>query len=94
MTITNVESMEVTVPYKVTLMKDMVDDDTQTHKHLSDLLGCYAGCWKSYRRVNLVFDQLKEPGFYKLQPNVNHNDVCSYNIGYDPKNVPVNGYYS
>lgn len=89
MTMTNVESVEVTVPYKVTLMKDMVDDDTQTrciYQTYSQNVTLAAG---ETKHVNLVFDQLKEPGFYKMIANVNHNDVCSYNIGYDPKNVPV-----
>ena len=89
MTITNVESVEVTVPYKVTLMKDMVDDDTQTHsiyQTYSQNVKLAAG---ETKHVDLVFNKLTEPGFYNLTANVNHNDVCSYNIGYDPKNVPV-----
>ena len=89
MTITNVESMEVTVPYKVTLMKDMVDDDTQTHSIYQTYSQDVTLAAGETKHVNLVFDQLKEPGFYKMTANVNHNDVCSYNIGYDPKNVPV-----
>lgn len=89
MTIINLESKEVTVPYKVTLMKDMVDEDTQTHsiyKTYSEDVTLAAG---ETKYVDLVFDDLKEPGFYKMTANVNHNDVCSYNIGYDPQNVPV-----
>ena len=89
MTITNVESVEVTVPYKVTLMKDMVDDDTQTHSIYQTYSKDVTLAAGETKHVNLVFDQLNEPGFYKLTANVNHNDVCAYNIGYDPKNVPV-----
>ena len=89
MTMTNVESVEVTVPYKVTLMKDMVDDDTQTrsiYQTYSQNVTLAAG---ETKHVDLVFDKLTEPGFYKMTANVNHNDVCAYNIGYDPKNVPI-----
>lgn len=31
MTITNIETIPVTTTYKVTILRDMVDDDTQTH---------------------------------------------------------------
>ncbi len=89
MTMINLESKEINVPYKVTLMKDMVDEDTQTHsiyKTYSENVTLAAG---ETKYVDLVFDDLKEPGFYKMTANVNYNDVCSYNIGYDPQNVPV-----
>ncbi len=89
MTMTNIESVEVTVPYKVTIMKDMVDDATQTrsiYQTYSQNVTLAAG---ETKHVDLVFNELTEPGFYKMIANVNHNDVCAYNIGYDPKNVPV-----
>lgn len=89
MTITNIESMEVTVPYKVTLMRDMVDDDTQTHSIYQTYSQDVTLAAGETKHVDLVFDGLKEPGFYNLTANVDHNDVCSYNIGYDPKNVPI-----
>ena len=89
MTITNIESMEVTVPYKVTLTKDMVDDDTQTHSIYQTYSQDVTLAAGETKYVDLVFDSLKEPGFYNMTANVNHNDVCSYNIGYDPKNVPI-----
>ena len=89
MTITNIESMEVTVPYKVTLMRDMVDDDTHTHSIYQTYSQDVTLAAGETKHVDLVFDGLKEPGFYNLTANVDHNDVCSYNIGYDPKNVPI-----
>lgn len=89
MTVTNIESMEVTVPYKVTLMRDMVDDDTQTHSIYQTYSQDVTLAAGETKHVDLVFDGLKEPGFYNLTANVDHNDVCSYNIGYDPKNVPI-----
>lgn len=91
MTITNIESMEVAVPYKVTLMRDMVDDDTQTHSIYQTYSQDVTLAAGETKHVDLVFDGLKEPGFYNLTANVDHNDVCSYNIGYDPKNVPIKG---
>ena len=89
MTIINIESKEVTVPYTVTLMRDMVDEDTQTHsiyQTYTENVTLEAG---ETKHVDLIFSDLKEPGFYKMTANVNHNDVCTYNIGYDPQNVPV-----
>lgn len=41
------------------------------------------------KHVDLSFKNLREPGFYKLIANVNNNDVCSYNIGFDPQNAPI-----
>lgn len=89
MTMTNIESVEVMVPYKVTLTKDMVDADTQTHTVYKTYMKNVTLAAGETKHVDLVFDDLQEPGFYRLTANVNNNDICSYNIGYDPKNVPV-----
>lgn len=89
MTIINIESKEVTVPYTVTLMRDMVDEDTQTHSIYQTYTENVTLAAGETKHVDLIFSDLKEPGFYKMTANVNHNDVCTYNIGYDPQNVPV-----
>ena len=89
MTIINIESKEITVPYTVTLMRDMVDEDTQTHSIYQTYTENVTLAAGETKHVDLIFSDLKEPGFYKMTANVNHNDVCTYNIGYDPQNVPV-----
>ena len=89
MTITNIESIGVTIPYKVTIMRDMVDDETQTNTSYQTYTTDVTLAAGETKHVDLPFKNLREPGFYKLIANVNNNDVCSYNIGFDPQNVPI-----
>lgn len=87
MTITNIETIPVTTTYKVTILRDMVDDDTQTHsvyQTYQQEVTLEAG---ETQHVDLLFDNLTAAGFYKLTANVNNNDVCSYNIGYNPTDI-------
>ena len=87
MTITNIESIPVTTTYKITILQDMVDDDTQTrsiYQTYQKDVTLEAG---ETQHVDLSFDNLNVPGFYKLTANVNNNDVCAYTIGYDPTGI-------
>ena len=87
MTMTNVETEEVTVPYTVTLYRDMVDDETGTHSvyytNTTDVTIPAGGTVAETMEMKDVM----EPGFYQLIASVNGNDVCSYNIGYDPTGI-------
>lgn len=87
MTITNNENIPVTTNYKVTILRDRVDDDTQTHSIYQSYQQEVALAAGETKHIDLNFDQLNEPGFYKLIANVNNNDVCSYTIGYDPTSI-------
>ena len=84
MNITNYESIELTVPYKVQLFSDMVDTATGTHTLLKEYttdvtLG--AGETKS---ATIEFADITTPGFYRMNAIVNGKDICSYYIGYNP----------
>ena len=87
MTMTNVETEEVTVPYTVTLYRDMVDDETGTHSvyytNTTDVTIPAGGTVAETMEMKDVM----EPGFYQLIASVNGNDVCTYNIGYDPTGI-------
>ncbi|MGP1525299.1 acetylxylan esterase [Prevotella multiformis] len=89
MTITNLETVPVKVPYKVTLTKDMVDKDTQTHSVYKTYVQEVTLGAGETRHVDQPFDGLDEPGFYRMTASVDNNTVCSYNIGYAPRRVPV-----
>lgn len=87
MTMTNVESEALTVPYTITLYRDMVDEDTGTrsvYKTYGKEVTLPAGATVT---ETLTMDDLTEPGFYQLIAQVNGNDVCIYNIGYDPTGI-------
>ena len=87
MTITNIETIPVTTTYRVTILRDMVDDDTQTrsiYQTYQQEVTLGAG---ETKHVDLQFDNLTAAGFYKLTANVNNNDVCAYNIGYNPTGI-------
>lgn len=87
MTMTNVETESVTVPYTVTLYRDMVDDETGTHSvyytNTTDVTIPAGGTVAETMEMKDVM----EPGFYQLIASVNGNDVCTYNIGYDPTGI-------
>ena len=87
MTMTNVETEEVTVPYTVTLYRDMVDDETGTHSvyytNTTDVTIPAGGTVTETMEMKDVM----EPGFYQLIASVNGNDVCTYNIGFDPTGI-------
>lgn len=87
MTMTNVETEEVTVPYTVTLYRDMVDGETGTHSvyytNTTDVTIPAGGTVTETMEMKDVM----EPGFYQLIASVNGNDVCTYNIGYDPTGI-------
>ncbi len=87
MTMTNVETEEVTVPYTVTLYRDMVDEETGTHSvyytNTTDVTIPAGGTVTETMEMKDVM----EPGFYQLIASVNGNDVCTYNIGYDPTGI-------
>ena len=87
MTITNIESVPVTTTYKVNVLRDMVDDDTQTHSVYQTYQQEVTLAAGETKHVDLSFDKLTTAGFYKLTANVNNNDVCSYNIGYNPTGI-------
>ena len=89
MTITNKGNRKLTVAYKVVLTKDMVDEGTYTHSIYQTYAKDVKLAGGETRHVDMLFDKLKEPGFYKMTALVNGKDVCSYNIGYDPRNVPI-----
>ena len=87
MTMTNVETEELTVPYTITIYRDMVDEDTNTHsiyKTYSKDVTLAAGATVT---ETIDMDGLTEPGFYQMIASVNGNDVCTYNIGYDPTGI-------
>lgn len=86
-TLTNTETVPLTVPYTVYVYHDMIDETTLTYplfqKYSLDV-ELTAG---ETRQVTLPFSNLDTPGFYRMTANVNGNDVCSYNIGYDPTGI-------
>ena len=87
MTMTNVETEDVTVPYTITIYRDMVDEKTNTHsiyKTYSKEVTLAAGA--TVTETIDMYD-LTEPGFYQLIASVNGNDVCTYNIGFDPTGI-------
>ena len=83
MTMTNVETEAATVPYTVTLYRDMVDDETGTHSvyytNTTDVTIPAGGTVTETMEMKDVM----EPGFYQMIASVNGNDVCAYNIGFD-----------
>lgn len=87
MTMTNVETEAVTVPYTVTLYRDMVDEETGTHSvyytNTTDVTIPAGGTVTETMEMKDVM----EPGFYQLIASVNGNDVCIYNIGFDPTGI-------
>lgn len=87
MTITNIETIPVTTAYKVTILRDMVDDDTQTHSIYQTYQKDVTLEAGETQHIDLTFDNLNIPGFYKMTANVNNNDVCDYTIGYDPTGI-------
>ena len=87
MTITNIETIPVTTTYKVTILRDMVDDDTQTRSIYQTYQQEVTLAAGETKHVDILFDKLTAAGFYKLTANVNNNDVCSYNIGYNPTGI-------
>ena len=89
LTLTNIESTEVSVPCKLTLVRDMVDADTETHSIYQTYEQDVTLAAGETKHVDIMLDRLTEPGFYNLTANVNHDDILAYNIGYDPQNVPV-----
>ena len=86
-TITNAEATEVTVPYTVNLYRDMVDDATQTHSLYQTYATDVTLAPGETKTVELDFEQLTTPGFYRMNAAVNGNAVCSYIIGYDPTHI-------
>ena len=87
MTMTNVETEDLAVPYTITLYRDMVDEGTGTrsvYKTYGKEVTLPAGATVT---ETLTMDDLAEPGFYQLIAQVNGNDVCIYNIGYDPTGI-------
>ena len=87
MTMTNVENEELTVPYTITLYPDIVDATTGTrsvYKTYTKQVTLPAGATVT---ETLEMTDLAEPGFYQLIAQVNGNDVCVYNIGYDPTGI-------
>lgn len=87
MTMTNVEAEDVTVPYTITIYRDMVDEETGTHSvyrtYTTDVTLPAGGTTTE----TIDMTDLDEPGFYQLIASVDGNDVCSYNIGYDPTGI-------
>lgn len=87
MTMTNVETEDVTVPYTVTLYRDMVDDETGTHSvYYTDTTDVTIPAGGTVTETMEMKDVM-EPGFYQLIASVNGNDVCTYNIGFDPTGI-------
>lgn len=87
MTMTNVETEAVTVPYTVTLYRDMVDDETGTHSvHYTNTTDVTIPAGGTVTETMEMKDVI-EPGFYQLIASVNGNDVCTYNIGFDPTGI-------
>lgn len=84
MTLTNIESVDVTTTYRATITRDMVDDDTQTHSVYQTYEQSVTIGAGETRHVDLSLAGLTAPGFYKLTANVGGNDVCAYTIGVDP----------
>lgn len=74
-TLTNRESAGVTVTVDVQLMTDMYTD----YRSYSQEVSIGAGETK-----NVDTPLELEPGFYRMVVNANHNNVCTYTIGYDP----------
>lgn len=87
MTMTNVEAEEVTVPYTVTLYRDMVDDETGTHSVYQTYTTNVTIAAGATVTETIEMNDLTEPGFYQMIASVNGNDVCAYNIGYDPTGI-------
>lgn len=87
MTMTNVEAEEVTVPYTITIYRDMVDEETGKHSvyrtYTTDVTLPAGGTTTE----TIDMTDLNEPGFYQLIASVDGNDVCTYNIGYDPTGI-------
>ena len=87
MTLTNLESVQLSVSYVVDLTKDMVDDQTGTHspylRYATDVILAPG----ETKTVDLPFTDLKTPGFYNMTATVNDNCVCAYTIGYDPTGI-------
>ena len=89
LTLTNIETVDVSVPCKVIIMKDMVDADTQTHSIYQTYTQDVTLKAGETKHIDVMFTDLTEPGFYQMTASANNNTVCSYNIGYDPTNVPI-----
>ena len=89
LTLTNIETVDVSVPCKVIIMKDMVDEDTQTHSIYQTYTQDVTLKAGETKHVDVMFTDLTEPGFYQMIASANNNTVCSYNIGYDPTNIPI-----
>lgn len=87
MTMTNVEAESVTVPYTITLYRDMVDDATGTHSVYQTYTTNVTIAAGATVTETIEMDDLTEPGFYQMIASVNGNDVCAYNIGYDPTGI-------
>lgn len=87
MTMTNVENEELTVPYTIILYRDMVDEETHTHSiYRTYTTDVTIGAGETVT-TDLEMTDLDEPGFYQMIAQVNGNDVCSYNIGFDPTGI-------
>ena len=87
MTMTNVETIDVTVPYKVLISNDMVDTDTETRDVAQTYTQDVTIASGETKSVAIEFSQLTEPGFYKMTALVDGNEICTYNIGYDIDNI-------
>lgn len=87
MTMTNVETGEVTVPYTITIYRDMVDEETGTRSVFRTYTADVTLATGETKAETISMDDLTEPGFYQMIASVNGNDVCAYNIGYDPTGI-------
>ena len=87
MTMTNVETGEVTVPYTITIYRDMVDEEAGKHSVFRTYTADVTLAAGETKAETISMDDLTEPGFYQMIASVNGNDVCAYNIGYDPTGI-------
>lgn len=84
MTLTNLETTQLSVSYVVDLTRDMVDDSTGTHSPYRRYATDVVLAPGETKTVDLPFTDLKTPGFYNMTATANDNCVCTYTIGYEP----------
>ena len=75
-TLTNNETMSITVPVSIAMMTDMFTDYNTYAQNVTLAAG-------ESRTVDVEFGDLT-PGFYRMVANANGNKLCTYYIGYNP----------
>lgn len=86
-TLTNAESIDLSVPLTVSVTRDMVDDDTERHSTFQSYQQDVTLASGETKTVTISMPDLITPGFYNLVATANGNDVCSYTIGYAPTEI-------